>query len=309
MSNDHTSNHSCFHLLRQRWEEYAMVCVGLDVDSEKIPEHIKRSSRGWVDAIVDFACRIVDKTWHYACAFKLNFWFYMNLPDGVGVIGRIVTYIHEHAPGVPVILDAKVGDVESTNKIILKLIERLEVQGITVNPYVGGRALEPFWSKKNLGLFVLCHTSNTEAEEFQGRDIPLDREEMRAFDRQLYPDEPGREYMGRPTLDQFVAFRFVTQWNMNNNCGLVVGATKPKALRDVREIVGPDMPLLLPGFGTQGGTVEEAYPAAMDPRGTGVVPNWSSGILYASSGEDYAEAAGKRAMEYNNQCLACARKP
>jgi len=161
----------------------------------------------------------------------------------------------------------------------------LRADAITVNPYLGGEAVQPFLECKDKGIFVLCRTSNKGAGEFQDLLISVS-------------GEFGGEYIHTSRqipIYQYVAHRVATTWNTNGNCGLVVGATRPDELRAVRKIVD-DMPILVPGVGAQGGDVEATVKAGVDSNGQGMIINSSRGIIFASSGPDFAEAARRETM-------------
>ena len=156
--------------------------------------------------------------------------------------------------------------------------DELGADAITVHPYLGKEALAPFLARKDKGIIVLVRTSNPGAGEFQ--DLRIDNED--------YPQRGGRSM----PLYQYVAQRVSEEWNENGNCAIVVGATYPKELSEVRAIVG-DLPILLPGIGAQGGEVEATVTAGKDSRGWGMIINSSRGIIFASRGEDFAQAARK----------------
>jgi orotidine-5'-phosphate decarboxylase len=170
-------------------------------------------------------------------------------------------------PGVPVILDAKRGDIGSTaQNYAIEAFDRYGADAVTVNPYLGRDSLQPFLDRADKGVIVLCRTSNPGAGDLQ--DLVVD---------------------GRP-LYQHVAAKVAQDWNANGNCLLVVGATWPQQLREVRAIVG-DVPFLVPGVGAQGGDVEAVVKNGRTADGTGLLVSSSRAILYASGGDDFADAA------------------
>ncbi len=270
-------------LLEARWAEGKFVCVGLDSDYETIRRNSSFSSSPdsrvrWPDVsttIVNFNKKIVEATKDLVCAYKPNLAFYAAYGnEGVAALNQTIVDIHVLAPDVPVILDAKFADIGNTNAGYVKFVfEYLGADAVTVNPYLGHEALQPFLDCKDKGIFVLCRTSNPGAGEFQD-----------------YQDK------GCSPLYQYVAFCVMNHWNKNGNCAVVVGATYPGELGEVRLIVG-DMPILIPGVGTQGGDVEKAVKEGKNSRANGMIINSSRGIIFASSGPDFAEAARRETLK------------
>jgi orotidine-5'-phosphate decarboxylase len=170
-----------------------------------------------------------------------------------------------------VILDAKRGDIGATaEQYAREAFERYKADAVTVNPYMGGDTLEPYLAYPDKGVIVLCRTSNPGGDDFQMLPVQVNGQSQ--------------------PLYQYVAHKAATEWNRNGNVSLVVGATYPAELAAVRQIIG-DMPLLVPGIGAQGGDIQAAVQAGKTANGTGLVINSSRAILYASAGEDFAEAA------------------
>ena len=183
-----------------------------------------------------------------------------------------LAYLRERHPDVPVILDAKRGDIGSTaEQYALEAFERYGADAVTVNPYLGGDSITPFTRYRDKGVVILCRTSNPGARDLQDLEV------------------------GGEPLYAHLARKVAQEWNANGNCLLVVGATWPEQLRRVRELVG-DMPLLVPGVGAQGGEVRTLVGAGKTADGTGLIVNSSRGILYASSGPDFAQAARAAAI-------------
>jgi orotidine-5'-phosphate decarboxylase len=241
----------------------SLVCVGLDPEPEKFPASLQGNPR----AIFEFNRRIVDATAAYACCFKPQFAHYAALSAEDQLLDTI-RYIHEAHPGVPVILDSKRGDIGNTaEKYAQEAFVRYGADAVTVNPYMGGDTVEAYLKWADRGVVVLCRTSNPGARDFQ--DLLVDG-------KRLY---------------RIVAERVAQQWNKGGNCLLVVGATYPQELAEIRAAVG-DLPFLVPGIGAQGGDVEAAVKAGRTADGKGLLVNSSRGILYASKGDDFAEAAG-----------------
>lgn len=271
-------------LLEKRWSLGYFVCVGLDSDLGKIPKaaHDEASSP-WKtevkvkETLVAFNRAIVDATSHLVCAYKPNSAFYeQHGAKGTEALRETIAYIHQRAPDVPVILDAKRADIGNTNKgYVDATFDLLGADAITVHPYLGKEALQPFLSRTDKGVIVLCRTSNPGAGEFQ--DL---------------------ETNGEP-LYKVVARRVAEDWNTASNCALVVGATYPDELAEVRQLVG-DIPILIPGIGAQGGDVQKTVTAGKDSRRQGMIINSSRGIIFASSERDYADVARKKTEELHN---------
>jgi orotidine-5'-phosphate decarboxylase len=257
-------------LLKARWSDGHFLCVGLDTDYAKLPEEFRKYSIA--DAIFKFNQAIVRATAEYCCAFKPNAAFYEGYGlEGLEALIRTNEYIGENYPAIPVIFDAKRGDIGNTNQGYLKAaFDVFKAQAITLHPYLGKEALQPFLDAKDCGVFVLCHTSNPGAGEFQ---------ELKVDGRELY---------------QVVAGKVSSQWNYNQNCGLVVGATYPKQLAEVRKIAG-DIPILIPGIGAQGGDLVETVTNGLNEAGAGIIINASRSIIYASRESDFDRAAGREA--------------
>lgn len=235
----------------------SVVCVGLDPDMQRLPEHLhEHDLPRWA-----FNRRIIDATHEHAAAYKPNAAFYED-SDGWRALRETIAYAE--GKGVPVVLDAKRGDIGNTARQYASLLDHADA--ITVNPYLGQDSLEPFLSQEEKGVFVLCRTSNTGGADIQ--DLTLDSGE---------------------TVYERVA-DLAAEWNERENVGLVVGATAPEELQDVRERV-PDLPFLVPGVGAQGGDAEAAVEFGL-ADGVGLV-NSSRGIIFAGEGDQFAGAAGE----------------
>ena len=255
------------HSLRQRWATSgSLVCVGLDPEPAKFPARFA----GDTDAVFAFCRDIVDATAQYACAFKPQI-AHFAARGAEDALDRLVAHIHAAHPDIPVILDAKRGDIGSTAQhYAAEAFDRFRADAVTANPYLGRDSVQPYLDRTDRGVVILCHTSNPGAGDFQ--DLLVD---------------------GRP-LYQHVAERVARDWNGHGNCALVVGATWPDQLREVRALVG-NVPFLVPGIGAQGGDVEAVVRNAKTADGTGLIVSSSRAILYASNGDDYAEAAANAA--------------
>lgn len=267
------------NLLDAQWEQKKFLCVGLDPDISKIPAHVGESSLG--DRFFAFNKAIVDATKDIVCVYKPNPAFYeAEGTEGWVALQRTIEYIIQTAPNVPVILDAKRGDIGNTNAGYARMaFDFFEADAITVQPYQGGDALAPFFERSEKGILVLVKTSNPGSGEFQ--DLEVD---------------------GQP-LYLKVAQAVAHTWNQHKNCGVVVGATYPSELQLVREIIG-DMPILMPGTGAQGGDLKAAVQAGKNASSKGMMINASRSIIYASSESDFAEAARKEAQRLDGAIRA-----
>ena len=256
-------------LLAELWQKNTFVCVGLDSDYQQLPETVKQG-KGVEEALFVFNRAIIDATHDLVCAYKPNSAFYEARGDsGLRALIRTVQYIKEVYPSIPVILDAKRADIGNTNLgYVQAAFDIIGADAITVHSYLGKEALAPFLARAEKGIIVLAKTSNPGAGEFQ--DLLVG---------------PAQE-----PLYQVVARHVAEQWNANGNCGIVIGATYPQDLQQARAIVG-DMPILIPGIGTQGGAVGATVAAGKDSRGQGMIINASRGIIFASHGSDFAQAA------------------
>lgn len=262
-------------LIEAQWAQKKFLSVGLDSDLEKLPDHLRQ--RGVYDAVMTFNRAIIDATKTIAGSYKLNSAFYEAHGDeGWGALRASVTYIQEQAPEVPVIVDAKRADIGNTNNgYVDAIFENLRADAITVHPYLGKEALAPFLARADKGIIVLCRTSNPGAKEFQDLDV------------------------GGEPLYLRIARQVSSEWNANGNCALVVGATYPEEMARVRAVAN-EMPILIPGIGAQGGDLEKTVAAGKDSRGAGMMIAASRSIIFASSGSDFAEAAGRAADELDS---------
>ena len=258
----------------------SLVCVGLDPEVERFPAHL----RARPNAIRAFNRAIIDATADLVCAYKPQIAHYA----AVGAEEQLqdtLRYIRERAPGVPIILDAKRGDIGSTaEKYAREAFERYGADAVTINPYLGRDSAEPFLQYADKGIVILCRTSNAGSGEFQN---------LQVGDRKLY---------------QIVAERVAGEWNSRGNCLLVVGATYPGELADIRARTG-EMTFLVPGVGAQGGDVDEAVRNGRAKQGAGLVINSSRGILYAGSGEDFAAAARRATLDLRAAITQALRRP
>ncbi len=254
-------------LLNASRKNESWLCIGLDPDPELMPEA----------DILQFNKAVIEATSDLVCAYKPNLAFYEALgAEGPATLEKTVRHVPDH---VPVIGDAKRGDIGSTARAYARaLFSVLGFDAVTVNPYLGHDSLEPFTSYRDKGVFILCRTSNKGATDFQ--DL----------------------ITGGLPLYEAVA-RKAVEWNTHGNVGLVVGATYPEQLKRVRSIC-PEMPVLIPGIGAQGGDLASAVSYGVDAQGEKAIINVSRQILYASKGKDFAQAARSIADKIRHQINA-----
>ncbi len=251
----------------------SLLCVGLDPDPSKFPAGLK----GRDDAIFEFCKTIVDATAALVCSFKPQI-AYFAARRAEDQLEALIAHIHDKHPGIPVILDAKRGDIGSTaEQYAVEAFERFKADAVTVNPYMGRDSVEPYLVYPDKGVILLCRTSNPGGSDLQFLDV------------------------GGEKLYERVARLAANEWNTTGQIALVVGATFPAEIARVREITG-DMPLLVPGIGAQGGDIEATVNAGKviktgAAKATGLMINSSRAILYAGKDEAYAAAARQAALE------------
>ncbi|MBL8382532.1 MAG: orotidine-5'-phosphate decarboxylase [Burkholderiales bacterium] len=244
----------------------SLLCVGLDPDLKRLPAHLAGRPR----AIAAFCIAIVDATADLVCAFKPQI-AYFHAERAEDELEEVIAHIRARHPAIPVILDAKRGDIGSTaEQYAREAFERYRADAVTVSPFLGHDSITPYTAYAERGVIVLCRTSNPGGSDMQFLEV----------------DGPA----GRERVYQRIARTVATDWNANGNCALVVGATFPAELAEVRRIVG-DMPLLVPGIGAQGGDIAATVRAGRTAAGRGLIINSGRAILYASGGADFADAA------------------
>lgn len=264
-------------MLEQKWSQDRFVCVGLDSDYGRIPDSIKKLYvRG---NILAFNKAIVDATYGHVCAFKFNRAFYAKHgKQGLDALHKSIQYIKRVAADVPIIFDSKYEDVDNTNiHYVHEAFEFFQADAVTVSHYPGSEAYKPFLEQKDKGIIVVCYTTNKGAGEFQ--DLLLENS---------------------MPIYQYVAKTVAEKWNGNGNCAVVAGATYPIKLRAVRQIID-DMPILIPGIGSQGGDVKKTVTAGKDSRGKGIIINSSSGIIFASGENNFTLASQKETIKLSNK--------
>jgi len=254
----------------------SLLCVGLDPNLDNIPNHLIKD----VSSIVKFNKAIIDATVEHVCCFKPNSAFYESHgADGIVALRETTDYIRAKYPHMPVLLDAKRGDIGNTNKqYVAYAFEYIMADAVTVHPYQGAEAVAPYFNDPDKGVFVLAKTSNPDSAQFQ--NIQTD---------------------GAPLYEKVIK-EFLKE-HTKGNCFFVAGATYPRELKQIRTLIG-EAPLLVPGVGAQGGDVKMMVEAAVNSEGEGLIINASRGVLYKSSDKDFAEAAeqeAKRLKEEINQ--------
>jgi|SRR3990172_717567 len=253
--------------------QQSLLCIGLDTDPSLLPSHLGSSSQ----SVLNFNREVIAATHDLVCAYKLNLAFYESLGrNGWDVLHETLSRI---PAAVLTIGDGKRADIGNTSEQYAKaLFHDLHFNAITVNPYMGLDSLEPFLRDESNGVFVLALTSNPGSKDFQrlkAGSVPLYKKVVQA----------------------------AKKWNTKKNIGLVVGATHPRELREVRSMV-PSMPLLIPGIGKQGGDLHQAVRYGCDKNGLSAVMNVGRSVLYASKGDDFASAARTEAMKLRDQINA-----
>jgi len=250
-------------------KNHSLLCIGLDPDPALMPEKI---------GVFEFNKAIIDATADFVCAYKPNIAFYEAMGhEAVEALHKTMNYVPKE---IPVIIDAKRGDIGNTAKAYARsLFDRFNADAITASPYLGYDSLEPFIERRDRGVFILCRTSNPGAADFQSIPVQIGKRKMLMY--------------------ELVAEK-VNEWNKYGNLGLVVGATYPEELKLIRKRY-PQMPLLIPGVGTQGGELKQVVKYGVDKGRQRTIINSSRQILYASRGKDFATAAAKAARELRDR--------
>lgn len=268
--------------LETKWLEDKFVCVGLDSDLKRIPRSIKGKPG---ERILNFNKKIIDSTSDLVLAYKPNSAFYeAQGPEGIQALKKTVEYIHNKDSGILVILDAKRGDIGSTNEGYVKFaFDYLDSDAITLHPYLGKESLMPFLKMKNKGNIILVKTSNPGSSEIQNLDSN-----------------------GKPLFLKLVR-NIVNDWDEFRNVAIVAGATYPNELSMIRK-AAPLIPILIPGIGAQGGNTKKTIKAGRDKNNKGIIVNSSRDIIFASSEKDFADVARKKVQELNKQIISAMQK-
>ena len=269
--------------LQSAWaSQGSMLCVGFDPDPKRLP----LSLQGKPEGIFEFCREIADATADLVCAFKPQFAYFAS-QRAEAQLEKLIRHLKDKYPHIPVILDSKRGDIGSTaDHYALEAFERYGADAVTVNPYMGFDTIEPYLKHAGKGVIVLCRTSNPGGSDLQFLNTAS----------------------GEP-LYLHVAKLAAQKWNTSGQISLVVGATYPEEIAKVRAIVG-DMPLLIPGIGAQGGDIDATVNAGRiaGAPGTGMIINSSRAILYASTDNDFAQAARVVAQSTRDALRAAAAK-
>ena len=251
-------------------KQHSLVCVGLDTDPQLLPYHLRDST----DGVLEFNRLIIEATQDLVCAYKPNLAFYEALGSrGWEILYRTVELIPKE---IVTIGDAKRGDIGNTAERYAKaLFDDLKFDAVTINPYMGFDAVEPFLGRPEHGAFVLALTSNPGSKEFQ------------------------RLKTGTKALYERVV-RSAVKWNTKSNVGLVVGATHPRELKSIRT-TARELPILIPGIGKQGGDLRSSVKFGCNKNGELAIINSSRSVLYGSSGKDFAQSARREAMKLRDE--------
>ena len=254
----------------------SLLCVGLDSDFEKLPEKFKAME----NPQFEFNKWIIEETHEFASTFKMNIAFYEARGDkGIRELKMTMEYLIKNHPDIFTICDCKRADIGNTNQgYVSSLFDWFNFDAVTLHPYLGQEAMQPFLDRKDKVSIILCRTSNPRAGEFQ--DLIFN---------------------GKP-LWQIVAEKVRDEWNYNKNCMLVIGAPYPTELKKVREIMG-DMTFLVPGIGPQGGTIEKVLKAGLNSQGLGLIINSSRGIIFAQNPGEEAEKLKDAINKYRRELI------
>ncbi|UOF94132.1 MAG: orotidine-5'-phosphate decarboxylase [Bordetella sp.] len=261
--------------LENSWKiSKSLLQVGLDPNPTLFPEEFRNQS----NSIFEFCRCIVDATAFYVCSFKLQI-AYFSAYKAEDQLEELCSYIRNNYPNLLIVLDSKRGDIYSTSKnYAYEAYERYQAHAVTVNPYMGFDSIEPYLEWNDRGIIVLCLTSNSGSSDFQFLNLSN----------------------GEP-LYLYIAGLIADKWNKNSQFGLVVGANHTNELFKIRKRIGNAMPLLIPGIGFQGGNIKDTVDAGINIDGNGIMINSSRKIIYASSNNNWMEAAAESARDYCNE--------
>ena len=264
----------------------SLLCVGLDPEPSKFPAGLK----GNASKIYDFCAKMVDATADLAISFKPQI-AYFAAHRAEDQLEKLMAHMRRTAPHVPVILDAKRGDIGATaEQYAIEAFERYGADAVTLSPFMGFDSVQPYLKHHGKGAFLLCRTSNPGGDDLQNQRLA--------------------SVEGQPLLYEHIAKLAQGPWNVNGQLGLVVGATYPAEIERVRSLA-PTLPLLIPGVGAQGGdavaTIKAGYRQSKGATTGAVIVSSSRAILYASSGDDFAQAARQEAMRTRDLLRAAAQ--
>lgn len=267
------------HQLQSAWQQQnSLLCVGIDPDLSRLPEPL--IGLPVEQAFYEFGRAIIDASAPFVCSFKPQI-AYFAAYGAEDALQDIIAYAKEHYPHIPIILDSKRGDIGSTAaQYAQEAFKRYRADAVTVNPYMGRDSVEPYLEYSDKGVILLCRTSNP-----GGSDVQFLNVEVNGQTKPLY---------------QHIAHLVGHEWNASGQCALVVGATFPNEIAQVRDIVG-DMPLLIPGIGAQGGDLKATLRAGLTSDQTGVMINSSRAIIYAGNDHLYPAAIAHAAQDTQMQ--------
>jgi len=274
----------------------SLVCVGLDSDVTKISSGKKQypvsnPTEQYLSLFL-FNKDIIEATHDLVCSYKLNTAFYESIGhEGINALKDTCDYLKKYYPEIPIIIDAKRGDIGNTNEGYVQFIfTYLGADAVTIHPYLGEEAIRPFLMQKDKGIIILCRTSNPGAGEFQDlvisnevRDPVTEGNVNKKKNASLDFSATPRNNKNGLKLYQYVAYQVTKNWNKNKNCLLVVGATYPKELKEIREIVGDNMTFLVPGIGAQGGNLEATLRAGLNKKKSGLIIHSARAIIFGSN--------------------------
>jgi orotidine-5'-phosphate decarboxylase len=291
-------------LLAAARKNESWLCVGLDPEMSSIPQSLGRHT----DAILEFNKAVIEATSDLVCAYKPNGAFYECLgPAGWEILIETAKSIPAH---IPLILDFKRGDIGNTSKMYARAaFDIMGADAVTVSPYMGSDSIQPFLDYRENGVFILCLTSNPSSAELQKKIILLDDPPSV---EQMTPQSKARtfaEFFNASTTELYLhVATLATEWNKNDNVGLVVGATTISELEAVRKKVGDNMPILIPGVGAQGGDLERAIEAGSNSAGELAIINVARGIIYAGQGDEFKHQVRSAAESYRSRIGDATRK-
>lgn len=264
----------------------SLLCVGLDADFAKIPKHFLKKKFPQFE----FNKWIIEETHEYVAAYKPNSAFYEACGDkGIKELKMTMDYLIKNHPDIFTILDAKRADIGNTNNgYVVSIFDWLGFDAVTIHPYLGQEAVQPFLDRKDKGCIILCRTSNPGAPEFQDLKV----------------SDVGRPNSRRLTSEtkslwQIVAEKVSSDWNKNKNCMLVVGATYPEEMKKIRTLVG-DITFLVPGIGAQGGDLKAVLKAGLNSEGLGLIINSSRGIIFSENPKEEARKLYEEIRKYKS---------
>ncbi len=295
-------------LCSTQWQQGKFVCLGLDLDFTKLPVSLQKDfSDDPVAAFYRFGEIIISATKNDVGFYKPNIAFFERYgAEGLSCLRQLIQSIHEKAPDVPVIIDAKRNEIDNTNLgYVASIFDYFQADAVTVNPYLGLRALTPFFKREEKGVIVLCRTSNQESDEFQGLPVMMDSRLRRAIFF-LSSDKHALDKFQDSIPHYLVVAHEINVYNkVFHNLGMVFGATYPEDLAQVRPFVG-GMPILIPGIGAQSKTgnlkkdLHDVLSASFFEKTGNIIINVSRTALYASREDDYAEKCVEYIKNMNN---------